>query len=306
MSWLKHHEKSGRLASRAQIAAHEDRRDEALKLYAAAAAAEDCAVEALDKSKTRTLGISVVSAASLYYKAKQFERAKEVADDWKDSDQISTFARGQLKLLLHDIQHAQVAAAAQVAASHAEVQAPPSLPPRMALIRTTAQLREDVLKVILPRFPQHYAKECIRSIHHFVRFVAPWSLLIAVGNVYFSAVYVSNEARVAERQEVRVEHEQTLRGSLFAMASEILQKASEADGDREVGQVNVLEAMARSGISVEEVYVEDTSLTYSAAYGLNEVRVERQDVRVERRREALREESLFAIATRNVASRRGP
>ena len=69
MSWIKHHEKSERLASQAQTAAHENRRDEALKLYSLAADAEESAIADLDPSKTRPLGISVVSAASLRYKA---------------------------------------------------------------------------------------------------------------------------------------------------------------------------------------------------------------------------------------------
>ena len=82
MSWIEHHENSERLASQAQVAAREGRRDDALALYARAADAEDRAIADLDPSKTRTLGISAVSAASLHYKANRLDRAMAVAVRW--------------------------------------------------------------------------------------------------------------------------------------------------------------------------------------------------------------------------------
>ena len=96
MSWIKHHQESERLASQAQIAVHKKRLGEALKLYSLAADAEESAIADLDLSKTRTLGISVVSAAWLRYKAEQFSLAEAVADRWLEFDRLPAFARDQL------------------------------------------------------------------------------------------------------------------------------------------------------------------------------------------------------------------
>ena len=103
MSWIEHHENSERLASQAQVAAQEGRWDEAQALYALAADAEECAIADLDRSKTRTLGISAVSAASLHYKAHQLARADAVAIRCLGFEALPAFARDQLRLLLQSI-----------------------------------------------------------------------------------------------------------------------------------------------------------------------------------------------------------
>ena len=103
MSWIEHHEDSERLASQAQVAAREGQRDDALTLYARAADAEDRALADLDPSKTRTLGISAVSAASLHYKANRLDRAAAVAVRWLDFDKLPAFAGAQLRSLLQTI-----------------------------------------------------------------------------------------------------------------------------------------------------------------------------------------------------------
>ena len=108
MSWLEHHEISERLASQAQAALREGQRERALALYARAADAEDQALAELDTSKTRTLGISVVSAASLHYKAASFARAEEVAVRWLGVDSLPPFAKEQLRILLQSIWNEQV------------------------------------------------------------------------------------------------------------------------------------------------------------------------------------------------------
>ncbi len=100
MSWIEHHENSERLASQAQVTAREGRRDDALALYARAADAEDRALADLDPSKTRTLGLSAVSAASLHYKANRLGRAEAVALRWLEFKELPTFAKVQLESLL--------------------------------------------------------------------------------------------------------------------------------------------------------------------------------------------------------------
>ena len=103
MSWIEHHKVSEDLASQAQTALSDGREEDALALYARAALAEDKALADLDTSKTRTLGISAVSAASLYYKAAEFESAEEVAVLWLKFDSLPAFVKNQLRSLLQAI-----------------------------------------------------------------------------------------------------------------------------------------------------------------------------------------------------------
>ena len=103
MSWIEHHADSERLASRAQVASRQGRQRQALALYAKAADAEELAIADLDIAKVRTLGISAVSAVSLYYKAAKFERAEEVAARCLGFSTLPAFAREQLRNLLQSI-----------------------------------------------------------------------------------------------------------------------------------------------------------------------------------------------------------
>ena len=103
MSWIEHHEVSERLASDAQAALREGRKQDALELYARAADEEMSALGSLDVSKTRTLGISAVSAVSLHYKARQFAKAEEVAVQWLNHIATPRFAKKQLRSLLQTI-----------------------------------------------------------------------------------------------------------------------------------------------------------------------------------------------------------
>ena len=108
MSWIEHHESSERLASQAEMAVRENRRDEALGLYARAADAEERAIADLDRSKTRTFGVSAVSAAALHYKANRLARAEQAATRSLGLDRLPAFARDQLRLLLQSIWSEQV------------------------------------------------------------------------------------------------------------------------------------------------------------------------------------------------------
>lgn len=143
MSWTEHHESSERLASQAETAVRENRRDEALKLYADAACAEERAVEALDQSKTRTLGISVVSAAALHYKANQPARAEAVAVRWLGFDGLPAFARDQLRLLLLSIWSERQVAQFMVD----QDEQPPAGPKRLRGVLRAVHLEEHWLEL---------------------------------------------------------------------------------------------------------------------------------------------------------------
>ena len=102
MSWLEHHRASERLASEAEVASRNDQRESARGLYLRAAQAEAQAIEALDPSKARTLGISAVSAASLYFKATKCDEAESLAARWL-AGPVPSSAKHQLRLLLESV-----------------------------------------------------------------------------------------------------------------------------------------------------------------------------------------------------------
>ena len=103
MSWAVHHKRSERLAADAQVALFQGRETEARGLYARAADAEAKALADLDKSKVRTVGISAVSAAALYYKAADLARAEEVATAWLSTSWLPDFAKAQLRGILQSV-----------------------------------------------------------------------------------------------------------------------------------------------------------------------------------------------------------
>ena len=121
MSWIEHHQVSERLALQAQAALRNGQREQAQELYAHAADAEQHAIRDLNPKKTRTLGISSVSAVSLYYKAAMFARAEHVACRWLRVESLPTFAKDQLRYLLQSIWSEQTRKTAPVRFAPGEV-----------------------------------------------------------------------------------------------------------------------------------------------------------------------------------------
>lgn len=115
MTWIQHHMKSERLAGDAEIAARRGDVTRAQKLYTQAAKAEEQALADVEPAKSRTLGISAVSAVSLYYKAAQFQTAEALACRWLGSDQqLPAFAGEQLRGLLQSVWSEQIRERANV------------------------------------------------------------------------------------------------------------------------------------------------------------------------------------------------
>ena len=100
MSWLEHHAASEQHAA-AEAEAGSGNRALAQQLYAKAAEAQ--ALEALAPAKTRTYGITAVSAVALYHKAARSEPAVALARRCLASDKLPGFARRQLGDLLDAI-----------------------------------------------------------------------------------------------------------------------------------------------------------------------------------------------------------
>ena len=106
MSWLEHHAASERHAAAAEAEARSGNRSLAQQLYAKAAAAEAQALEAVDPAKTRTYGITAVSAVALYHKAARGEPALTLGRRCLASDNLPGFARHQMADLLDTIANA--------------------------------------------------------------------------------------------------------------------------------------------------------------------------------------------------------
>ena len=97
MAWIEHHRLSEQCASQAEACLREGRAEEARGHYARSAEAEERALGELDLSKTKTYGITAVSTASLYFKARRLADAERVAIASMGFDRLPPFARQQLR-----------------------------------------------------------------------------------------------------------------------------------------------------------------------------------------------------------------
>jgi hypothetical protein len=103
MSWQEHHTQSEQYASLAEVAKREGELERSQELYRLAAECEAHALEALDITKTRTLGITVVSAVALWFKAEELGTAERLAYRWLATDSLPSFAVQELRDLLQAI-----------------------------------------------------------------------------------------------------------------------------------------------------------------------------------------------------------
>jgi hypothetical protein len=105
MSWLVHHTQSEGYAGQAEELYRRHEIDRSAEFYCLAAEAEVNALENLDPCKTRTIGITVVSAVSLYFKAQELLQAKKFAHKWLATDLLPNFAVEDLENLLEVIRY---------------------------------------------------------------------------------------------------------------------------------------------------------------------------------------------------------
>jgi len=103
MNWNLHHSKAEELASQAELARRLGDTSRAAELYRLAAGEETLALTELDPAKVKTLGITTVSAASLWFKAGEHRRAEQVACQWLASDVLPSFAIDQLQAVLQAV-----------------------------------------------------------------------------------------------------------------------------------------------------------------------------------------------------------
>ncbi len=100
MTWADYHTQSEGFAAEAELTARQGAVERSIALYRLAAQAEAHALAELDVTKTRTLGITAVSAVALWYKARDYPQAQRIAHQWLGTDLLPPFAVEQLQGLL--------------------------------------------------------------------------------------------------------------------------------------------------------------------------------------------------------------
>jgi hypothetical protein len=103
MTWAELHGESERLAIEAQTALRARNTEQAIQRYKQAAEAERRALDQLDVSKTRTRGITAVSAVALWFKAHEYLLAEQLAYAMLADPHIPEFARDDLRNLVQAI-----------------------------------------------------------------------------------------------------------------------------------------------------------------------------------------------------------
>lgn len=103
MSWAKYHSDSEQLAIQAQLAAQSRNSVLAQSLYKQSAELEKKALDCLDNTKIRTLGITGVSAVALWFKSGEYSLAEQLAHKMLSSPDVPEFAREELRNLVQAI-----------------------------------------------------------------------------------------------------------------------------------------------------------------------------------------------------------
>jgi hypothetical protein len=102
MSWAELHQRSEHLAAEAQAAARTSP-ELAQQLYIEAATLEVEALASISPAKQRTLGITAISAVALWFKARRFADAKQLAYRVLATNTLPQFAVEQLQSLLQAV-----------------------------------------------------------------------------------------------------------------------------------------------------------------------------------------------------------
>ncbi|WP_206955028.1 hypothetical protein [Trinickia acidisoli] len=103
MTWLTFHRQSEALAQNAHESLRAGNIDVARRLFSQAAALERQALDSVAPDKSKTRGITAVSAAALYYKAGEFDSACQLAYHQLGGSALPAFARAQLEELVQTV-----------------------------------------------------------------------------------------------------------------------------------------------------------------------------------------------------------
>ncbi len=103
MGWNEHHIASETYATQAELAAKNHDCKTAAELYRKAADEETLAITKVEPGKLKTLAVTVLSAASLWFKAGELRRAEQLACHWLASNEMPAFASDQLQSVLQSV-----------------------------------------------------------------------------------------------------------------------------------------------------------------------------------------------------------
>lgn len=103
MNWMTAHHRSVELAAAAQAATRSGKPEVARSLYIEAATVEVDALGLLSPSKIRTLGVARVSAAALFLKGGDLERAELLACQWIGDAATDPAARVELRKIIDEV-----------------------------------------------------------------------------------------------------------------------------------------------------------------------------------------------------------
>jgi hypothetical protein len=102
-TWSDLHKESEAAAAQAEVLARSGDRDGARQAYASAADFEQRALDAVGRDKPRTFGILAISAAALWFKAKEFRRAETLALKAMTWPDLPAFAAQDLRTVLQSV-----------------------------------------------------------------------------------------------------------------------------------------------------------------------------------------------------------
>jgi len=103
MNWIEAHRKSEELAALAEGALRAGEYASAIALYRDAGREEAHALSMVSPETPKTMGVSAVSAAALYFKAKEYDLAERLAVSCLARDDMPEFASEQLKGILQTV-----------------------------------------------------------------------------------------------------------------------------------------------------------------------------------------------------------
>ena len=236
MSWTEHHTTSERAAAAAEMAARRGQGDEAIQLYRVAAEGEERALAAIQPDKLRTLGITAVSAASLWYMAQEYTRAQQLAHSWLASGRLPPFAAAQLRDLLQEVWSAEMRLSAGVKFLPGDVvvsvrggQVVYGGAPLDLILSKVEEIRAVIIRVVEMKLKLPLRRG--RTPSDFVRqFFQPWLFQQPAGSYQFA---------VRVREPAQLEAFPTERPQVEAVAMTALEilRASAEDPDGELVQL---------------------------------------------------------------------
>lgn len=103
MSWKEYHSISEQWAADAEVSIREGNAAGAQALYEKAAESELKALQSIEQDKSRTIGITLISAVSLFYKAQKYQSAEALACQYLSSFYLPPFATSEVRTLLQTI-----------------------------------------------------------------------------------------------------------------------------------------------------------------------------------------------------------